>query len=582
TGSTDLLTANDDDTPTATAADIGFTFKFKGVNYTKYSVSPDGWLLLGAGAAVNEFTNSTISTTNTPKLYPFWDDLATGTDGNVKAVLKGTAGNHILVIEWNVTVPRNTTGAVNSKFQMWLYEGTNTVEYRYGTMGTPISGSISAGYTVNATTFNSITFSSNTASSATAYDGNSTAPATGTIYSYLQPTDSTVWSPVTDLYTDAAATTPYTGQQLVTVYAKPTTTRTYTATASNTVGCSTAQTVTVTNNSPVVPAIDGPSSVCTPSTITLSDTTAGGTWTSSDNDVATVSSTGVVTAVAAGSVTITYTVTANGCTSTATKAVTVTNQVVIVNSTSSETVVAGSQAVFSVNATGSGLTYQWYVSTDAGATYNALADNATYTGTTTSSLQIDNVPASFDGYLYQAVVSGSGSCGSATTAAALLTVGNTGISAQPADFAICSGGAGTATFSVTGSGSVTGYQWYQDQGAGFTALTDGTVGGVTYSGSTTGTLSLSGLGVANSGWKYRAIVSGTSNSATSNIATLTVNVTPSVTGQPANTYTCYSGGSTTFTATTSGNVSSYQWQYSADGTTWNNVANNAPANVSYS
>jgi trimeric autotransporter adhesin len=59
---------------------------------------------------------------------------------------------------------------------------------------------------------------------------------------------------------------------------------------------------------PVVGVITGPASVCTGNTISLSDTTAGGTWTSSNNSVATVSATGVVTGVSAGTAAISYTV----------------------------------------------------------------------------------------------------------------------------------------------------------------------------------------------------------------------------------------------------------------------------------
>lgn len=60
---------------------------------------------------------------------------------------------------------------------------------------------------------------------------------------------------------------------------------------------------------PVVGAINGLSAVCPGATITLSDTTAGGMWTSGDPGTATVSSTGVVTGVTAGVAHIYYTVT---------------------------------------------------------------------------------------------------------------------------------------------------------------------------------------------------------------------------------------------------------------------------------
>ncbi len=57
--------------------------------------------------------------------------------------------------------------------------------------------------------------------------------------------------------------------------------------------------------------ITGPSSLCVGSTITLADTTSGGTWSSSNTAVATIGSSGVVTAIAGGSTIISYTVTSS-------------------------------------------------------------------------------------------------------------------------------------------------------------------------------------------------------------------------------------------------------------------------------
>ncbi len=83
-------------------------------------------------------------------------------------------------------------------------------------------------------------------------------------------------------------------------------------------GCSATQVVTV---DPTPVAISGPSSVCIGSTITLTDATSGGTWTSSSTGLATIgSSTGIVTGVSSGVATMTYTM-PTGCV--ATQAVTV-------------------------------------------------------------------------------------------------------------------------------------------------------------------------------------------------------------------------------------------------------------------
>jgi uncharacterized protein YjdB len=82
---------------------------------------------------------------------------------------------------------------------------------------------------------------------------------------------------------------------------------TYTAST----GCQAFYTVTV---SAAVNTISGPSTVCTGSTIALTDATPLGTWSSSAPGTATIgSSSGIVTGIAPGTTTITYTVNA-GCT----------------------------------------------------------------------------------------------------------------------------------------------------------------------------------------------------------------------------------------------------------------------------
>jgi Ig-like domain CHU_C associated/Secretion system C-terminal sorting domain len=62
------------------------------------------------------------------------------------------------------------------------------------------------------------------------------------------------WSPTTNLFTDAAATIAYTGTAAATVYAKPTVTTPYTATATNGATCTNTNmaTVTVTNTNTVM------------------------------------------------------------------------------------------------------------------------------------------------------------------------------------------------------------------------------------------------------------------------------------------------------------------------------------------
>jgi len=71
--------------------------------------------------------------------------------------------------------------------------------------------------------------------------------------------------------------------------------------------------ITVSSAAPVVPAITGNTTICPTKTTTLRNTLTGGTWTSSDINIATVgSNNGFVTGIAQGTATITYSVT-NSC-----------------------------------------------------------------------------------------------------------------------------------------------------------------------------------------------------------------------------------------------------------------------------
>ncbi len=80
-------------------------------------------------------------------------------------------------------------------------------------------------------------------------------------------------------------------------------------------GCSVTQPVTVTiNPQPIVSPITGATTVCANNSTTLSNATASGVWSSSNNSVVIINAGGLVTAVGPGSATINYTVTnGNGC-----------------------------------------------------------------------------------------------------------------------------------------------------------------------------------------------------------------------------------------------------------------------------
>ncbi|PQJ09002.1 hypothetical protein CJD36_021595 [Flavipsychrobacter stenotrophus] len=100
------------------------------------------------------------------------------------------------------------------------------------------------------------------------------------------------------------------GSGVVTGISSGTANITYTVT--NTCGSATATYGVLVNPLPVAGSITGAGSVCVGSTVTLSDLTTGGTWSSGATSIATVNASGVVSGVTAGTAILSYTVT-NGC-----------------------------------------------------------------------------------------------------------------------------------------------------------------------------------------------------------------------------------------------------------------------------
>ena len=147
--------------------------------------------------------------------------------------------------------------------------------------------------------------------------------------------------------------------------------------------------------------------------------------------------------------------------------------------------------------------------------------------------------------------------------------------AQPSDQTVIAGGSASFTAAALGT-PVPTLQWQlsTDSGSTWTNL------GVTspYSGTTTGTLTISGTTTAMNGYQYRCLASNSVQSNAPSIAvTLTVNTAPAFTTQPTS-QTVTAGGATTFTVAASGNPApTFQWQMSTDGgNTWSILTETAP------
>ncbi len=198
-----------------------------------------------------------------------------------------------------------------------------------------------------------------------------------------------------------------------------------------------------------------------------------------------------------------------------------------------KTVNAGQTATFSVTATGTGtLSYQW------------KKNGTTISGATSASYTTPATTASDNGAQFTVTITDLVS--NVTSNAAILTVnGPPSITAQPASQTVNAGQ--TAAFSVTATGTATlTYQWKK--------------GGAAISGATSASYTTPATASSDNGAQFTVTVTNSFGSVTSNAATLTVNVPPTISTQPAS-HTVTVGQTATFSVTATGTGTlTYQWK----------------------
>ncbi|MEY4307827.1 MAG: hypothetical protein RL422_30 [Bacteroidota bacterium] len=186
---------------------------------------------------------------------------------------------------------------------------------------------------------------------------------------------------------------------------------------------------------------------------------------------------------------------------------------------SSVSVCAATATTFSVTATGGNLTYQWQVNNGTG--WANLANTGIYYGVTTSVLRLSSsLDASYSGYKYRVIVSGS--CSPSITSSELtLTVNQpVSINSQPSNAEVCANSSTSISVSATGAGLT--YQWQVYSSGTWSTISNG----ATYSGTTSNTLSILSATSALNGLQYKCVISGTCSTLISSAAILTVNAIP--------------------------------------------------------
>ena len=440
--------------------------------------------------------------------------------------------------------------------------GTATLSYQWKKNGAAISGATSASYTTPAT----VASDSGSSFTVTVTNsvGNVTSNAATLTVNVLpaittQPTNQSVTAGQTATFSVAATgtgTLTYQWKKNGTVISSATS-ASYTTPATVTGDTGAAFTVTVTNNAGSVTSNAATLTVNAPPSITTQPVSR----------TVTAGQTATFSVIVTGTATLTYQWKKNGSaisgataasyTTPATVAgdngssftVTITNSVGNVTSNAatltvnvppsittqpvSQTVTAGQSATFTVTATSSGtLTYQW------------KKNGTAISGATAASYTTPATVAGDNGATFTVTVTGNS--GNVTSSAAILTVNAPpSITAQPASQTVTVGQTATFKVAATGTGTLT-YQWKK--------------GGTAISGATASTYTTPTTVAGDNGSSFTVTITNSVGNVTSNAATLTVNVPPSITTQPvSHTVTVEQTATFTVTATSSGTLT-YQWK----------------------
>ena len=228
-------------------------------------------------------------------------------------------------------------------------------------------------------------------------------------------------------------------------------------------------------------------------------------------------------------------------------------------------------ATFTLAAT-SAATYKWQVSTNSGATFADISDNTIYAGTSTNTLLINHLPASYNNYQYRCVATSG--CGTPTNSSAAMLYLHTPVSfaSQTMSVSTCEGSA--KSISITpGAGVVSNYRWQIGTLTnGFTDIT----ATYPYANVNTANLDIQNVPSSIDGQLFRCIIEGPCSADTSAAIPMTVLIGPYISDNPVDdTIPPYTNAK--FEVKTLG-TPYYElfWQASTDGgATYSNINDNS-------
>jgi|GEM_PF-804183 len=314
TGGTAIATGSVFTTPTLTNTTTYYATSTDGLSYAHVGMlnnvgALSYYITTGWGITFNASANTVLSSVavypgsaGTVTLSVRSDAAGTTVFGNYVATFTASDIGQKTVLPLNIAVPAGTGYKVLVTGYSAGFTGfhrESTAGFPYTTPGCPISVTSSEwGGTTTGTYYFFYDFVAQTGceSARTPVTATVTPPpalavtssttvcsnviSTVSVTSTLSNYDNYTWSPVTNLYTDAAATVPYTGGSATTVYYKSATagSTTYSVSASNSVSsCANVVSTTLSTSIPVINASVSPTVVCSGAAVTLSATTNANT-----------------------------------------------------------------------------------------------------------------------------------------------------------------------------------------------------------------------------------------------------------------------------------------------------------------
>jgi subtilisin-like proprotein convertase family protein/nitrous oxidase accessory protein NosD len=118
-----------------------FTFSYFGNAKTTVNISTNGFLSFGTAGMTDNSPDSPLPNANTPNeiIAPYWADLLLGSANVIHYDTRGTAPYRRFIVQWTAA-PHYVSGSPQgaATFQVILYETSNAIEFRYGsiTLGT--------------------------------------------------------------------------------------------------------------------------------------------------------------------------------------------------------------------------------------------------------------------------------------------------------------------------------------------------------------------------------------------------------------------------------------------------------------